>query len=223
MEEGGEDVSRSMTVIAVLALIAVSGVAWAGPSLLGPTGLLVVPTADVLGMSQWSAGASAVWLDEDADATVLYANVGLLPRLEIGFSHEDVQGAATETIVNAKYRALGLPAQVTVSVGGMDLTDQIDRSAYAVASHDLGAGILNPRGLISNPRVHAGVGSGRFDDLFAGFSVTVSDRADVLAEYDGDDINLGVRWPVLEKVELTGAFVNGLDDFAAGVSMSSPW
>jgi hypothetical protein len=223
MEEGGEDVIRSITVIAVLALIAVPGGAWAGPSLVGPTGLLLVPTADVLGMSQWNAGGSAVWRDNDADVTVLYANVGLLPRLEVGFSHEDVRGAETETVVNAKYHVLGLPAQVSVAVGGMDLTDQIDRSAYAVASHDLGAGILNPRGLLTNPRVHAGVGSGRFDDIFAGFSVTVSDRAHVLAEYDGDDVNLGVRWPVLEKVEVTAALVNGIDDFAAGLSVSSPW
>jgi hypothetical protein len=51
----------------------------------------------------------------------------------------------------------------------------------------------------------------------------VGDRAEVLADYDGDDVNLGVRWSLVHKLKLTVGAVNDLDDYAAGLSYASPW
>jgi hypothetical protein len=71
--------------------------------------------------------------------------------------------------------------------------------------------------------LHVGVGGGQFDGLFGGVSVVVGGKADVMAEYDGEDFNLGVRWPVLPKVSLTAGTLRSFDDFALEASVSSPW
>jgi hypothetical protein len=116
-----------------------------------------------------------------------------------------------------------MPGKITLAVGAFDLTDQIDRSVYAVVSHDLGAGILSPKGQFTKPQLHVGVGGGRLDGLFGGVSVTVGGKADVMAEYDSENLNLGVRWPLIPKVAVTAAALDGLDDLALGISLKSPW
>ena len=215
---------NSIAAIIVLALMALPAVAWASPSMAGPTGLLFMPTADTLGMAEFNAGASAVWVDGGDDATLLYANIGIIPKLEIGFSREDVERSSAETILNAKFHFLGgLPGQIDISVGVMDITDQIDRSGYAVVSHELGGGIFEAKGRVSQPRIHGGIGTGRLDDLFGGISINVGETAVLLAEYDGDQVHAGVRWPILSTAEVTLALVNDLDDYAAGISVTSPW
>ncbi len=202
----------------------VAACAWsAEPSLLGPTGLLTVPTADALGMLQWDVGAANVWAADGPDTSIIYANVGLLPRLEIGGARLSPEDGEAETLLNAKLRVVSLPGKTRIAVGAFDLTDQIDRSLYAVVSHDLGAGIVSPHGEFTNPQIHVGVGGGRFDSIFGGVSVIVGGRADVMAEYDGSNVNLGVRWPVVPKVALTAAALDGFDDLALGVSVRSPW
>lgn len=215
---------RLLLGVAVLALIIGASSAWgAEPSLIGPTGLLTVPTAETLGLLQWDVGAANVWANGGPDTSVIYANIGLLPRFELGVSRFKAEDAEAETLVNAKFRVVGLPGKITLAVGAFDLTDQIDRSPYAVVTHDLGAGIVSPRGQFTKPQLHIGIGGGRFDSIFGGVSVTVGGKADVMAEYDGSDVNLGVRWPLFPKVAVTAAALDGFDDLALGISVKSPW
>jgi hypothetical protein len=215
---------RVLIGVAVLVAVTLCASAWGSPSLLGPTGLLRTPNADSLGMAQFAVGVTGISADEPGDQTLLYGTVGLLPGLELGVTRYDIEEAATETTVNAKLRVLGpLPGRVTVAVGVDDITDQLDRSAYVVASHTLGAGLLTRFGQVTSPQVHVGVGGGRFDGLFAGVSTTVGRRVGLLAEYDGEDVNIGVRLPVAPRVEGTVAALDGLEDLALGVSFSSPW
>lgn len=204
-------------------LVTTAGAFAAQPSLIGPTGLLAVPTADVLGVLDWNAGATQVWTDGGADQSVIYANLGLLPRLEVGVAREEPEGLDGETLINAKLHLLSLPGQFTVAVGMIDLTDQIERSGYVIASHTLGAGLLTPHGQIAEPRVHFGIGGGSFDGLLAGVSATVARKADVMAEYDGAEFNVGARWPIAPRVSVTIAAMDTFDDLAAGVSLISPW
>jgi len=216
-------VRRLLLGVTVFALMVGGAAAWADPSLVGPTGLVTVPTADTLGILQWNVGGANVWAGSGPDESVVYANIGLLPRLEIGFSRIEPEDGDAETLLNAKLRILGLPGKVTLAVGAVDLTDQIDQSAYVVLTHDLGAGIISPKGQFTKPQVHVGVGGGQFDGLFGGVSLTVSGKADVMAEYDGEDVNVGVRWPIIPKVSLTAAVLDGFDDLALGLSLKSPW
>jgi hypothetical protein len=207
----------------MLALMIGAAAAYADSSLLGPTGLVTVPTAETLGILQWNVGGASVWAGSGPDESVVYANIGLLPRLEVGFARIEPEDGDAETLLNAKLRIVGLPGKVTLAVGAVDLTDQIDRSAYVVLTHDLGAGIISPKGQFTKPQVHVGVGGGQFDGIFGGVSLTVSGKADVMAEYDGEDVNVGVRWPIIPKVSLTAAALDGFDDLALGLSLKSPW
>ncbi len=175
-------------------------------------------------MTQWNVGATALWVEEGDNVNVVYANAGLLPRLEIGVAREDFEEGEAETLVNAKLGLLHpIPGKISLAVGMIDITDQIDRSAYAVLSHTLGAGLLMRRGTVTSPRLHVGIGGGRFDGLFGGLSATVDGRVQVLAEYDGDDVNLAATWPVATNLTGTVAVLNGLDDLGAGLALSSPW
>jgi len=221
--EGGAKVRRLLAALALVSLVAGGTAAWAQPSLAGPTGLLRIPTADALGALQWNAGASNVWADGAPDESYVYANVGLLPKLEIGATRQEFEEEEAETVLNAKYRLLGLPGRITLAGGVIDITDQLDRSAYAVVSHELGAGIVSPQGQFTMPVLHVGVGGGRFDGLFGGLSVVVGGKADVMAEYDGQAFNVGARWPLIPKVSVTAASLDGFDDFALGVAARSPW
>ncbi|MFB3881359.1 MAG: hypothetical protein ACE149_08845 [Armatimonadota bacterium] len=214
---------RLVVGIAVVALMAGWGWAWGDPALTGPTGLVTVPTADTLGLLKWNVGASKVWTDDGPDESAIYANLGLLPRLEVGFTRLKPEGGDAETVLNAKFRVIGLPGRITLAVGAVDLTDQMDQSAYAVISHDLGAGVVSPKGQLTRPQLHVGYGGGQFDGLFGGVSVIVGGKADVMAEYDGDDFNMGVRWPIIPKVLVTAAAMDGLSDLALGVCLKSPW
>ena len=214
---------RTCAVILMVIALGLPAGAWAAPSFLGPSGLLFVPTADVVGAMQWDAGGAAVWVDEGEDATYVFGNIGLMPKLEFGFSRDDLEGETAETLLNAKYRLLELPARVQVAVGALDITNEVDSTYYAVASHELGAGIVKPHGLIKAPRIHGGVAEGRLDDIFLGFSALVGETAEVLADYDSEEVNVGVRWSLVHDLKLTVAAVHDLDDYAAGLSYGSTW
>ena len=216
-------VRRFLVVLALVSLIAGGASAWADPSLVGPTGLLRIPTADTLGMLQWNAGATQVWAGSGPDESYVYANIGLLPKLEIGATRLEFEDQQAETVLNAKYRFLGLPGQITLAAGIIDITDQIDQSAYAVVSHELGGGLVSPHGQFTMPVLHVGIGGGGFDGLFGGLSVTVGGKADVMAEYDGQEFNFGVRYPLIPKVSVTAASLDTFDDFSLGVAAHSPW
>jgi len=217
-------VKRLAVGIAALLLTALPVAAWAGPSLLGPSGLVTVPTAETLGMAQWNVGASALWVEDGDDVSLLHANVGLLPKLEVGVARTDLAEGEAETLVNAKLGLwLPIPGKISLAAGVEDITDQVDRSAYAVASHTLGAGLVLTEGKVTYPQVHVGIGGGRFDGLFGGVSVTIGGRVLAMAEYDGDDVNLGATWPLAMNLTGTVAVLNGLEDLGAGVALSSPW
>ena len=148
------NVRRFLVAVVLVCLLAMGTSAWADSSLIGPTGLLRIPTADTLGMLQWNAGASQIWAGSGPDESYVYANVGLLPKLEIGATLLEIEDLDAETVLNAKYRFLGLPGQITLAAGIIDITDQIDQSAYAVVSHELG----DPIGLSRALAVHVNCG-----------------------------------------------------------------
>jgi len=91
-------VRRFLVAVVLVCLIAGGASAWADPSLVGPTGLLRIPTAQSLGMLQWTAGASQVWAASGPDESYVYANVGLLPKLEIGATRQEFEDQQAETV-----------------------------------------------------------------------------------------------------------------------------
>lgn len=213
-----------VAAVAVLLLLAAVPV-WAqpAPSFLGPTGLLFVPTADVVGMGEFNVGGAVARFDE-TDISWISGNVGLLPQLEVGATLVKPEHADSEAMLNAKYRLLK-PAltATTLSVGMIDITDEVSRSAYAVLTHNVGAGLVLREGPFSNPRVHVGVGGGLFDGVFLGGEVTVGSKVDLIGEYDSHDFNFGARFPLSKSFELTAAVLDNFDDVGVGAAFTSPW
>jgi hypothetical protein len=204
-------------------IVALSTGALGSASVLGPTGLLLIPTADSLGMAQWNVGGSV--LSEDGlDLTALYANYGVSNGLEIGAARVSPEHESSETILNAKFRLpQPVPVKLDLAVGMADITDEFERTTYLVASHTFGAGLIPKNNLMNAPRLHLGIGNGRLDGLFGGVSATLVNRVDVMAEYDGSHFNLGARLPLAHHLDVTAAGLDGLSDFGVGLTLSSPW
>ncbi|MPL68937.1 hypothetical protein SDC9_14670 [bioreactor metagenome] len=187
----------------------------AAPSVNGSTGLINTPSADVLQEGDFSLG----YYDLKHDNVGVF-NLGLANRLEIGVAgfHYDKQD--NETMLNAKLSLI--PEKVLIpglAVGIEDATDEKDRSVYAVASKGLPLGF----------RIHAGVGNGRYDGLFAGIEKQLSPlglvtgnnifpATSLIAEYDGDDMNYGARISIIPGLKVDAGWRN--DEAYYGISFT---
>lgn len=170
----------------------------AAPSLQGSTGLIDIPSADVLGSGQAAAGYYHMGSDNNGVLTF-----HAVPNMEVGaaYAAQGTDGMRLQAKVSLLPEEMLTPA---VALGVEDITGEQQRSWYAVASKSLPDGI----------RLHIGAGNGRFGGLFAGVEkrlkrVSVlpgksSPAAVLLAEYDGHDMNAGIRFMVnpLVKVDV---------------------
>jgi len=199
-----------------------------GGTLSGPTGLLTVPVAEVLdegsvrlGASRHDSGAARDPAYRDGVQNYLFT-IGFLPGLELGgrlAQAGDFGGASNDLSFNAQY-AYRFDSGFALAAGGQDIGGEARnfRSRYVVAS-------LPWRAL----RVTAGYGWG--PDLLDGALGGVEWRpwpfAGAYAEYDGDEVNPGVRlqsgtlWAGLRLGANVG-YRGARDDVEAGVQISIP-
>jgi hypothetical protein len=181
-------------VMLILAGIAISPVL-AIPSFRGYTGLMIIPTADALGLGQWNAG---VFLEDVSEGTIndFIANYGIAPNLEVGFNRFRLtEDDDASTLINAKWGFLrettGRPG---VAAGIIDVTNDVDTTVYVVASKSFANAIGTYEGDIITPRVHVGFGAGGFDGLFAGLSTYLGNRLQIMAEWDSNNVQVGARF-----------------------------
>ncbi len=215
---------RLFIAVLVVLLITLAGAAWAQPSLIGPTGLMRTPTAATLDALQFNVGITNMWADGGPDESYIYANVGLTSRLELGATRAELENLQAETFLNVKLRFLGpIPGKITLAAGAIDITDQVDQSAYVVVTHEVGAGAISTGEPFAHPQVHIGAGSGLLDGLFGGFSITYRGKTDLLLEYDGGEFNMGMRHMIFPRFYLCAASMDTFDDLALGVYLASPW
>jgi len=200
----------------LLALVGLAAVrpAAAAPNFFGSTGLLVTPSADVLGVREWNVHVHGT------DDFVSYGvNFGALDKLEIGVTGLDVQhGGDTHALINLKYRIVPETKSVpAVAIGAVDISDEldIDPSIFLVVSKALGS--LSSAG--SNGmqwRAHLGIGQGLYDTVFGGIDLVVTPRVMLIAEYDSNDFNFGVRLGLTPEVRADLSALDG--NFGAGLS-----
>jgi len=176
-----------------------------GPSAEGISGLIRIPTADVIPDGSYRVGASFVASDytrgtytDRSDMIPTFVNVGLLPNLELGFRLSIFPDIAplrfpnwhysTDRSVFAHYRLWpqhgNLPA---VAIGAQDIrfrddAEVVGQAEYIVATQQLGA-----------LRLHLGRGTKRLSGVFGGAEYRLSPGLAVMGEYDTDWFNYGLR------------------------------
>ncbi|HWQ61416.1 MAG TPA: YjbH domain-containing protein [Negativicutes bacterium] len=191
---------RKIVFGVLCALIVSSTSAFAAPSVNGSTGQINNPSADVLQQGQFSLGYYHL-----KSGGVGVFDVSLLPNLEVGaagFRYND--SSTNKTYVNAKFGLL--PETILtpgVAVGVEDIAAERERSLYAVASKALPFGF----------RIHAGVGNGRFDGMFASLEKTINPvsvisgnntfpATTLIAEFDGRNMNYGARISIVPGLKV---------------------
>lgn len=206
-----------------LLLLSVGVGASAAPSLLGASGGLVIPDAEVLPEGTASVGSSLTWVDR-AGKTVNNewhaVTLGTSSNLEVGIARVvNRTPVAKETLVQGKFQLLReadrLPA---LAVGALDLSNALDLSeatAFLAASKTVWATEDEFTGERVQPlRATVGFGTGLYGNSpFAGLDWQVHPRARVLFEYSkfktldvADDylFNLGAQLRIGSSV-LVGA------------------
>ncbi|MGD9495155.1 MAG: hypothetical protein AB7Y46_02475 [Armatimonadota bacterium] len=172
------------------------------PSWFGSTGLVVVPTAQTLGLKGIQANVNVVDLDDEWQ-TVASINAGLYEGLEVGVTSLDeaYAGGDREVVVQAKYR---LPTELffgpdeglpMVAIGGRDLGDQVNRAWYLVLTTQVP---LNP-GATKRADLTIGVGDTEVSDsplegVFAGVDLELFDYMRLNIEHDGENLNAALRY-----------------------------
>ena len=191
----------------------------AAPSLLGYTGLLVVPTADALDEKDFNVAYYTLNVEEGADERIFLANLGIDEGTEVGFARIRPDYGGAETVLSGKYRIqredMHKPA---MAAGVFDLTDEFDTTVYFVASKSITGSYRLDGREITSPRIHVGVGGGSLDGLFLGANAILGRKLNLMAEYDTDDVNLGARLAVTPEIRVHAGWLNGLDDVAIGAS-----
>jgi len=191
---------------------------WAAPSFQGYSGLINTPTADSLDAGEYNVAGFAVQGDNN-DKAIGTANVGLLAGLEMGISYEKAEGARGETLINGKFNFMseGM-VRPELAIGVADINDRLDLSPYFVMSKSLTGPLNVLHKEIINPRLHLGVGSGRFDGVFGGVSVGLGKIASLMVEQDSGQMNAGLRFNVSPAVQVhVGAF-DDFKDYGFGLS-----
>ena len=198
---------KARLLLVLLGLLSLWGTtpAFAAPSTSGATGMIRIPTADILRPGHISAGAY-YWQDH----STVVAAVGLPTGLEVSAAAPWHKGVSGNWTVNAKValtqEGLLLPA---IAIGGEDLGEQNQRSYYAAVSKALPFGF----------RVHVGAGTARFKGMFGavekvlnptslrkkqqgGFPVT-----SLIVEMDGQKMNYGARMSLAHGVRLDAGWL----------------
>lgn len=195
--------------------------ALAAPTIMGSTGLIAVPSADVLPSGQFDAGYH--FLDGIHFFTF---NMALTRDLEMGLTVDTV-GQYNGLFIGGKYRLLAEAKDKPGIAFGLQapLRGESGPNLYAVASKqfpDFGI------------RGHLGVGTG--DGIFFGVSkelntVSVSrpgrsaavPPATLIGEFDGHGINLGARFAVSRELAVDAALMDlgGGNNGMLGVSYTA--
>lgn len=206
----------------------------AAQALPGTSGLISVPTAAITADGDMAVGMNMIapryheyagdGFDEEW-GIVQFATVGFLPFAEVGlrltrFTGERRQ-ALGDRMVSVRVRVLKegetLPA---VALGAHDVVGtRYYHATYAVASKTVGTAAGPAQLTVGYGYDLLGLDAAarQFDGLFGGVSLAPRGWLSLLAEYDGERPNAGVRLGPVHGVALLAALQNG-DGLSGGVS-----
>lgn len=208
---------KTWVLVSALGL-ALAGRASAAPSFFGPTGLLVIPTADSLAQQSWNAHVHA-----ERNTTAFGLNYGLAKQLEVGVSGVHFRHGDTKALFNAKYTLFAETAKVPgLAVGGFDIADQLklDPGVYVVATKSLST-LLGGQLAKYNLRGHIGYGANNIfnDDIFGGLDLQITQNIQAIVEWINGNLNAGARVGFGKGIRAELASYDG--EFGGGISYAT--
>lgn len=207
---------KGWVLVGLLGLVTVKPVA-AAPNFFGSTGLLVIPTADVIRQREWNVHVHGT------DTITSYGvNFGVFQKFELGVTGADPDSGSAKALINLKYQLLTeTPKLPAIAIGSVDISDEfdLDPSIYAVVSKSFGKLGANT-GSGYQLRGHLGYGAGIYDDKpFGGLDLVINPRLSLMGEIANDDFNFGARIGLSQEVRVDLAVLDG--DFGAGISFNA--
>jgi hypothetical protein len=209
--------TKHILVFALCALLGLGAAAYAGTgtSFYGPTGLIIMPTAETLGLGEANVFTNFASVDS-ADITPYGVNAGLGFGLEVGGTDTHVSnGGDADGFINAKWKAydgnLVMPA---VAVGAFNVTSNDgftgDIAPYIVATKSLTIPSL------ATLSVSAGYLAGDVDKAMFGAKLGLTSKVDLIADYVPDltDLSIAARYNMPSGFSLQAGAIDG--DFTAG-------
>jgi hypothetical protein len=231
--------STAFGVVVGLVLLLAHPQPFSGQSLTGTTGLVSIPTAAMPADGTVAVGVNLIdrrfhgydnaGFDQHP-ALVEFVSIGFLPFVEVGLRLTRVTGvprqALGDRMVSVRLRLLEETAhRPAVVVGAHDLAGtRRFHAIYAVGSKTVAT---VPR--IGTVGLHLGYGgdplslrrrASGLTGAFGGISVTPASWASLMAEYDTEHVNAGLRLKVWRFALLAAA--QNLDGFSAGISYTQP-
>lgn len=219
-----ERMPRAILCIALLLWAACA--VTATPSFRGYSGLVKIPNAQTLDRGEFSFGT----MSEDTasiEPTDAFATYSPRDDVELGINSFLPTGTETrKAVFNAKYRFLQEAEKLpSIACGLIDFTNQVDATAYVVASKALlrRASIFDS--LVTSIRGNVGLGVGELNGVFAGISIYAGNRVMFSAEWDSKDVNLGFRFTPIKGFRLHAAMfdVGNVDHFGVGMSFTKTY
>lgn len=207
-------------------LIAITAISAGAASFLGPTGLVVMPTAESLDQWQIQVFANHVGRD-DCEANPIGGNMGLGHGIEVGITQSSETGinSDNELILNAKWTALQETGETpAVAVGGINLMPNDDfRGTYITrpGESEPNLYLVLSKKLSADERpvaVHAGYIGGSIRAAMLGISAQASPGLDLMADWvDGfTELSFGARYRATDDLGIDVSLIDG--DLAIGTA-----
>ena len=204
--------------------------AYALPSYLGPSGLILIPDGQATHFQSFSFSAHFFNLSGslrrfgiDGSGNSFAVNYSPVPALEVGVSSLKTQASDRANMLNGK--VIIIPESelqpFALAAGVVDALDEQEISPYVLVSKNLklsGPTAKNQVSLLLN----AGYGGGFYDDGFiAGGEIKITPQFSLLAEGSKRYINFGGRF-TSQGLALDIGFIDA-QDLAGGISYSFFW
>jgi hypothetical protein len=228
-----------VTAATLVCLCSPGGIAGAAQlSLSGTSGMLMTPTADIAADRSFTAGMlfvdkkEAVEYRDSFDNLAYFVTLGYLPRIEISmrltvflessFSLEEPDRLIKDRMFSVKIQAFEENGHwPALALGSEDLTGtKRFHTLFAVASKGLSLGRAGPM------RLHLGAGTDWIDaenyplkGVFGGLAKALWKGGELLAEYDTDKVNIGLRVEPVSSVTLLVSALNA-ESFAGAVHVN---
>ncbi len=218
------------TLVISFLFVHLAALAQTSNTMLGYSGLLLIPTADIRQDGEFTFGASRIpilyaknYHGGSYERTVMFASMGFLPFIEGTFAivrPDNMQGGVGDRSMSARLRlcrehewrpAISIGVQDFFAIKELHLepvSSQHFAATYVVASNS--AFFSLP--FFHSATFHLGYGvdwlpanDRHLHGIFAGVEFTLIPQIQVLCEYDSQSINSGVRFILFSRVHYTVA------------------